>query len=217
MKSGLGPKPPTPLWIKSIQMVLFYFFNFPNYYVMGANQVFPWHECPAPPPTPTVTPLPARPPRDSPHRPPDWFLHRPAQRSGSTPTRTCSILCTVCTVCTRPSRTIEINASKFNGLIFFTTIDSTFDIVIHQTEPLRRRKTLTSMVRLKPLTNLWCIWIRFSKVLGMDSFRYTKESIDHTHGFFSCFLLDIQNSQQFTAKVGADLFNFGLTVYSTNA
>ena len=40
----------------------------------------------------------------------------------------------------RPSRTIEINASKFNGLIFFTTIDSIFDIVIHQTEPLKKKK-----------------------------------------------------------------------------
>ena len=51
----------------------------------------------------------------------------------------------------------------------------------------------------------------------MGAFRYTKESTVHSHGFFSCFLLDIQKSQQFTAKVGADLFNFGLTVYSTNA
>ena len=54
---------------------------------------------------------------------------------------------------TRPSQTIAINASKFNGLIVFTTIDNTFDIVIHQTEPLKK-KTLTSMVGLKPLTNL---------------------------------------------------------------
>ena len=34
---------------------------------------------------------------------------------------------------------------------------------------------------------------------------------------FSFFPLNIQKSQQFTGKVGADLFNFGLTVYSTNA
>ena len=88
----------------------------------------------------------------------------------------------------RPSWTIEINASKFNGLIFFATIDSTFDIVIHQTEPLK--KTLTSMVGLKPLTNLWCIWFRLSKVLAMGSLRYTKEATVHSHG---------------------------LTVYSTNA
>ena len=30
MKSGFGPRPPPPLWIKSIKMFFFFFLNFPN-------------------------------------------------------------------------------------------------------------------------------------------------------------------------------------------